>query len=372
LKVSFLSRQLKATATSALLLTFCNGAIAENIDYYDRCSDVNLETFCQDFVLETKRINIPFCPHAFNPSIVRWKDHYIMVFREIICASENQSLASNSRLSIVRMDNNFNIISAPQIIKGECQFPSRADDARLIAINDTLYMIYSDNLQPICDSAFRMQIVELFDDGETFFIIRQEELTTFDDEKPWKREKNWVPFIYNHELLLAYSLFPHKILYPLCDNSGRCRTYVTTYPSIVWEWGDLRGGTPAVLIDDNYYLGFFHSSKNMKSLHSNCLETLHYFMGAYLFESQPPFTIKKISPEPIVAENFYFGENYAPYWKPINAVFPCGIFCEDEYIWVSYGRQDHEMWLAKIDKRKLLDSLINVSQAKKSKKKCNK
>lgn len=41
---------------------------------------VNLEDNAQDFVLETKRIEIPGYPNAFNPSIVRWRGGGITEF----------------------------------------------------------------------------------------------------------------------------------------------------------------------------------------------------------------------------------------------------------------------------------------------------
>jgi predicted GH43/DUF377 family glycosyl hydrolase len=81
----------------------------------------------------------------------------------------------------------------------------------------------------------------------------------------------------------------------------------------------------------------------------------------YLFSSKPSFEIKYISPEPIIGPNFYHGLSYEPYWGPVCVVFPCGVVILEEEIWVTYGRQDHEIWIARLDKRKLLDSVIHVS-----------
>lgn len=86
-------------------------------------------------------------------------------------------------------------------------------------------------------------------------------------------------------------------------------------------------------------------------------------MGAYTFDSKPPFSLLAVSPEPIVAKDFYQPPYYKN-WKPLRCVFPAGIVLDEDYIWLSYGRQDHEVWIAKIDKKRLLNSLVPVSSEK--------
>jgi predicted GH43/DUF377 family glycosyl hydrolase len=82
-------------------------------------------------------------------------------------------------------------------------------------------------------------------------------------------------------------------------------------------------------------------------------------MGAYTFSKEPPFTIEQISQEPIVARGFYEGEEYRT-WRPLRVVFPGGFLADEKFIWVAYGRQDHEVWLVKLDKQGLLDSLKKI------------
>lgn len=85
----------------------------------------------------------------------------------------------------------------------------------------------------------------------------------------------------------------------------------------------------------------------------------HYFMGAYLFSEKPPFQMTSISPEPIIGPNFYSGKKHQT-WKPLRVVFPGGFVYDDTYIWVVYGRQDHEAWVVKLDREGLINSLIPV------------
>ena len=84
-------------------------------------------------------------------------------------------------------------------------------------------------------------------------------------------------------------------------------------------------------------------------------------MGAYTFEAKPPFALIAVSPEPIVFKGFYEPPYYKT-WKPLRCVFPAGIIVDKDFVWIAYGRQDHETWVAKIDKKQLLKSLVPVSK----------
>lgn len=329
----------------------------------------DLEEYAQDFVLEVKKISISEAPYAFNPSIVKWEGKTLLSFREILepscCSSVSSS--SDSRIGLIWLDENFEPLGSPQILHltTSKMASMQSEDARLIVIGQHLYLVYSGNGKNVIDDeGFRMYVAELEFDGEFFHVLSNECLSEFEGKNKNKREKNWVPFSYDDELYLAYSLKPHKILKPYLDGSQKCETICMTMPSTVWEWGELRGGTPALPIDDNHYLAFFHSSKYMASQHSHYADMYHYFMGAYLFSKQPPFEIKQISPEPITGKGFYHGERYDPYWHPVQVVFPCGFMFDENYIWISFGRQDHEILLAKLDKKSFLKFFINVSTIK--------
>lgn len=158
--------------------------------------------------------------------------------------------------------------------------------------------------------------------------------------------------------MLGYSLLPHCIFHPIFG-TGACETVASTQSDFSWDWGVPRGGTQA-LLDGDHYLAFFHSWKDLPSAQSNGRKISHYVMGAYTFQAHPPFAITAMSPEPIVAENFY-RPPYHRTWKPMRCVFPAGMIINENDVWISYGRQDHEIWIAKLDKEKLLQSLVPVT-----------
>lgn len=320
---------------------------------------IDLEDMAQDLVMSVQQIIIPEYPHAFNPSIVRWKNSLLLSFRVI----PDPAHSFSSWIGLVWLDENFKPRGKPYKLfmrSDESLAPPRLEDGRLITVGDHLYLVYSDNPeQYISKGGFRMYVAELHFDGKKFRVKNNERLSSFEGNKKNQREKNWVPFDYEGSLLLAYSLTPHRIFYPLLDGSEHCESCAFSKSLITWSWGALRGGTPA-LLDDGHYLAFFHSSKRMVTAHSAGKEANHYFIGAYTFSCTFPFTITRMSKQPIIGKRFYEGKEYAPYWGPVRVVFPCGFIMDNKYIWITYGRQDHEMWIAQLDKKKLYASLAPV------------
>jgi predicted GH43/DUF377 family glycosyl hydrolase len=317
---------------------------------------IDMETMVRDFILETKKIEFPGYPGAFNPSFIKWQGSFLMSFRVY-----NPANGSANPFALVWLNENFEPITVPQVF--ELPFynpvlPSKQQDPRLISIGDRLFVVYNNILENIIHREIRrMFIVELFYDGKKFTAGDPECLTDFEGKNETRYEKNWVPFEYNGELLFGYSLIPHRILRPKLG-TGTCETVASSFGNIKWDWGVPRGGTQAVL-DGDHYLSFFHSWIDIPTVQSNGRRVSHYVMGAYTFQAHPPFAITAISPEPIVAKNFYSPPYYRT-WKPLRCVFPAGIVVDDHYIWISYGRQDHEIWIAKLDKKSLLQSLISV------------
>lgn len=334
---------------------------------------LNLEDMAQDFVLETKQIKLPGYTTAFNPTMLRWKGALLLCYRIRNPLDEN-----TNGVGLSWLDEDFNPIGSPYVLEITADhptIPSKVQDPRLVVVADKLYVVYSNNIPgenlqaedytakaiPVSLGLRRMFVGEVLYDGKTFRVVNPDCLTSFEGEKSWRWEKNWVPFDYKGNLLLAYSLLPHYILMPLIG-TGHCETIASTTGNITWDWGTLRGGTPA-LEHNGEYLAFFHSSKALATTHSNGKKMDHYVMGAYTFSLDPPFTITKISPEPIVAKKFYDGPPHKT-WKPLRVVFPCGFVFDDNYIWISYGRQDHEIWIVKLNKQGLLNSLAPVEPRK--------
>lgn len=323
-------------------------------------SSKDLEKFPSDVVIDLKRIIIPNHTLGFNPSLVRWNEKLLLSFREIHDPQPHSSQsAAKSTISLVWLDDEFNPINTPFTLDFNSPL-SCTDDARLLVVGEDLYILYSDNVEElISDAGFRVWMAKIDVQEDKFIVYDKEKLTYFDGEQAFRREKNWTPFDYQGYLCLSYTLAPHKVFLPL-KGTECCITLSESSRKLPWNWGELRGGTPAIQVNGKY-LTFFHSCIDTVTIHSEGKAALHYFLGAALFENIPPFEVTHMSTQPIVAKGFYSGETYVPYWKPVCAIFPCGILQDKDSIIVSYGRQDHEIWIARFDTDKLLNSLSEIN-----------
>lgn len=144
-------------------------------------------------------------------------------------------------------------------------------------------------------------------------------------------EKNWLWFFHQNQLHLVYQTVPHIV--SRFSLQGRFEQEYKTEPAapLVWPYGTIRGGTPPVLTArGDEYLSFFHSSL------PDDLYRRRYYMGAYTFESQPPFQIRRCTMEPLLAgsqQDIYFPP------KPL-VVFPCGSRLKDGKWLVTMGVND--------------------------------
>jgi predicted GH43/DUF377 family glycosyl hydrolase len=127
-------------------------------------------------------------------------------------------------------------------------------------------------------------------------------------------EKNWLWFFHQDALHLVYQASPHIVARFSKDGKFE-QEYKTFEKEPQWNWGIIRGGTPPVLTEaGDEYLTFFHSRLADENHH------WRYYMGAYTFESQPPFRITRMTSAPLLAGS------YDDPWskqKPL-VVFPCG------------------------------------------------
>lgn len=140
-------------------------------------------------------------------------------------------------------------------------------------------------------------------------------------------EKNWVWFFHDGTPRLIYSATPHTVV-----EFGQNLEMVQEHQTMTktgWQYGEIRGGTPPVRIDDRYWT-FFHSSQPWVG------GKRRYFMGAYAFEAKPPFKLTAISSMPLLIGN------HNDYWKPWYplVVFPCGALFKDGRWFVTMGVND--------------------------------
>jgi len=291
----------------------------------------------REYVLEDKKIIIPEYPNAFNPSIVRWNDELLLSFRISNPANDMETF-----IGLCWLDENFKLNKEKKIQFLKTELFTRAvltsaQDARLLTVDDKLYIVYNDASITGALLPRRMYVAELNYVDDTFEIVHAEIMQSYEGASLQRWEKNWVPFDYEGNLLLAYSIAPHKVLYPILGTSV-CETFAFSVSTKPWKFGELRGGTPALICDDEY-LSFFHSY--------DALGSRRYLMGAYTFSLDPPFELTAMSDIAIPTEG--------------RIAFPGGFLVSKKYIWLVYGMNDERMRVMKIDRHAFMDTLKPVS-----------
>jgi predicted GH43/DUF377 family glycosyl hydrolase len=231
-----------------------------------------------------------------------------------------------------------------------------SEDPRLFNVGDALYLSYHHVTNTPTDWKVEIALSRLDPQVlETFYTTA----LMFSESR--RVEKNWVPFTIQQgdgkeELYFVYSYNPFKVLrcvderigaVELCHNGGLLPILST------WEnkFGLIRGGTPAIRLENGEYLAFFHTFQG----YSN------YAMGAIVFEASP-FRITKISPYPILYPGVYDSQEG---YGSRAIIFPGGLVedtdeADGDVLHIACGVNDVGVKIVTVDKEALLNSLIPV------------
>lgn len=313
-------------------------------------------------LLAVRNIAIPGYPYSYNPSIVQAKDGFHLAFRfDVKSPRLPYGRRFSSYIGMTALDKNFHPKGHATILDTSSEF---SEDPRCTYVGDDCYLIFNDcsNYSSIRD--FRSMRVAQID-------LSQYKLQTIHnlDIQMQPIEKNWIPFAAQDEegtkLFLSYTINPHKIfkLFNPADNKlEHLALHQLSWVDNPWEqnWGILRGGTPAILIGDEY-LAFFHSRFIDRET-----KLAWYVMGAYTFASTPPFQLKSISPYPILFQGIYQTTVRNTDSSHLRCIYPSGIVLakeeNKEVIYLSCGENDRAIKILTFDKKKLLDSLTPIHQ----------
>jgi hypothetical protein len=128
-------------------------------------------------------------------------------------------------------------------------------------------------------------------------------------ENPWQPQKNWSPFVHNGSVFLVERINPlHIVSINHTDCHAQTVSQSPTTFNLAWNYGEIRGGTNAVLVRNHLqhtfhkehshvYMAFFHSNKQIPG---NYVRT--YFFGLYIFRCVYPavfdFCFCMFSPPP--------------------------------------------------------------------------
>ena len=87
-----------------------------------------------------------------------------------------------------------------------------------------------------------------------------------------------------------------------------------------------------------------------------------YFMGAYLFEAEPPFAITHILPDPVIPQSAYNQSNGWAYKGIDYVVFPMSLHSvpSKDLLFLCFGRNDNSGWIAIFNQSALVADMMPV------------
>ena len=310
-------------------------------------------------VLGSKEVHIRNVVAPFSPSLIKNDQGYLLFFRYDVI-DQRCSAGYYTYIGQAQLDKNFEQTAEEyKTIDTGSQY---SEDPRVVEVGSELYLFFND-LHP--SGAYGSRSMRV---GKINLAESKIEYSTSLDLQFQNVEKNWVPFAFvegNHqpELYIEYYINPHKILKLADPHVGSLEHLsfpgIASFQHLFWPrmWGNPRGGSSALKVDDEY-LSFFHSSfKDRHGFH-------WYVMGAYTFEAQAPFRVTKLSHYPILFEGIYDTPltNTAPERKRV--IFPTG-FVTDEtagknVVHVACGENDCAIKIVTLDREVLLRSMKKI------------
>jgi predicted GH43/DUF377 family glycosyl hydrolase len=314
------------------------------------------ETLSPIGIVQTKQIEIPGFPKAFNPSLIPYQDGYLLSFRTTHKHPiKNSPRVDASYIGIAKLDAQFNVLkNSAQLLfilsYGE-NASITAEDARLFKIDDRIFILFNDLPVNLVHRGHMLYWGEIIEYQGRFLLKEPTKPLYYADAR--HMEKNWSPFLFNGKIHFIYSDTP-RIILEMDSDTGICSEVVRFQDSLPthWQWGHVRGGTPAYPLEGQM-ITFFHSSIRAETTKEREIprQGLNYVMGAYTFDPYPPFSIRSITPAPLGTLEDYESNNYR------KVVFPGGLVIDDPYIHVAWGKNDNQAFITTFDQKQLLQFL---------------
>lgn len=324
-------------------------------------NEPNLEGILSgDAICKTYEITIPGYENAYNPSIVPYKDGYLLSFRYVArfpeWSKDIRFVESASIIGLALLDKQFQVkkksVQLLEVQSFSDDFSIYAEDGRLFVFQDRIFLVFNDFPEPSPEYKRQLYLAEITHENGRW-ISKKRALRLF-VENMSRIEKNWVPFSLNQSLYFIYGENSHTIL--SCDlSTGCCRKIDEGTLNWDWPYGLIRGGTPAIKIGDQF-LSFFHSSILLPVIHGARM----YYMGAYTFDASFPFTVRSYTPLPIGLKEYYKKTSSKKHASK-RVVFPGGIVREGNMIHVAWGKDDKLVMVTTLDLEKLLKSMKKIS-----------
>lgn len=295
------------------------------------------------YIVEScKEIKIKEDRNAFNPSIISYKDGYLMIYRvdhrKNFFERFKSSVFKTVSFHLVELDEHFEQKTSSKELE---MHSSTAEDPRLFFVKDQLWLTFNDWIDN-CRVIYKTELRKCADRwtiGKRFPLVRI--------SGHQKIEKNWIPLVIQEALHFIYKASPLEILKAM--PSGDCLPLIKG-EEYQWNYGEIRGGTPVVQIDD-LYITFFHGFLPKPRHLIGRKQGGTYSIGAYALSSSFPYQMTSITPAPIIHPSYYDDRNHR------RVLFPAGCIVKNGSIYLFHGTNDRRIEVSKLNKKVLLASM---------------
>lgn len=292
--------------------------------------------FLNKIVGHTTRIDLPH--GCFNGSMLELKDKYLLIYRP------NEYVFATCFLN-----KNFQVLH--DTIKNLDLGGSVADPRIILTPCNKVFVTYSKfnnscdfNFEYICGSI--IMDLNISEEVKVYDNFRVSPVSLVD------RQKNWMPFVHNDDLYLISDVCPHRI-YKFDLKTRNCTLeYETKFNNPWFIKHQLRGNTNCVKIDENYFLGVFHTAQKL----DGCS---YYDNGAYLFEAKPPFKPVMFGNKTIFPAEFAQEKHFRKFGE-IVCVFPMSIIVQGQDVYFSYGDNDSAIRVFKTNIPEVLSTMMRI------------
>jgi predicted GH43/DUF377 family glycosyl hydrolase len=276
---------------------------------------------------ESKKITGIF-DGGYNPSIARYKGNLVMAYRY------HHDGTASTRLAICDLDENLNVLTNRAFELNEQALSQ--EDPRLFFYENNLWMSYVASEWPHFPVA-KVRYVRLSKPDHW----RADHPIDYSFPNMEAIEKNHTPLFTPDGLGIIYRHNPKMVVYV------PRRTEPVVGDSLTWAYGEIRGGTAPIPYNGKL-LKFFHSSlrNDMPPQHHR------YYIGALVFNPEPPFNMVAVSKKPILFGSEGGGEKNRKHFKP-KVVFPAGVVADRGGFQLSVGVNDSECRVFKIREEEL-------------------
>lgn len=281
-------------------------------------------------------------PRCWNPGLFRYRDRLWLSYRYHLAEA-----GARCATAIVRLDDKT-LLPVGQSQRIMIEGPTGTEhheDARLFMFRGEPHISVTEmsGYRPGVDYTCRIRYARLGLQGNRWRVI---EAFTPNLGENWnhRKEKNWIFFEAQRALWCIYRDAPdHEVHRIEGENSVEVHTSAAPY----WPWGDVRGGTPPIEMEDGSLLAVFHSSVPSE----DAPHYVRYYAGAYVMEGRAPFAVSKISRQPLMVGSEKDGHKvdprYVEGWKPF-VVFPGGLVRDGPDLLVALGVNDWQCAVARI------------------------